>query len=287
MMRNDPNDNRKYNYCYKITNHINKMIYIGVHRTDNINDNYMGSGKLIKRSIFKYGIENFTKEILAFFDTYKEALEYERKIVTIDFIEEDTNYNLREGGYGNCALSTIQKAIISESKKQLYANNEQYREKMNIIFKDPIRNTKIGKKVKTWILENPELHKEKMDKINYNPTKIKKTAAKHRGMKRSDEAKRNMSISHLNLSAEQKKAKSGVGCFYIINNETKEVKRHIGEIPLGWSRGSGPKKNKERYKSLNKGSFFAYNIHTGELIRLQQGTEIPQHYIKGRPTKNG
>jgi len=53
---------------YKTTNKINGKIYIGKDTTSN--PQYLGSGKLIKRAILKYGVENFTKEILDQTDDY-------------------------------------------------------------------------------------------------------------------------------------------------------------------------------------------------------------------------
>ena len=47
-------DKMKY-IIYKITNLVNGYIYIGQHGTNNINDDYMGSGRALKRA-FK---ENF------------------------------------------------------------------------------------------------------------------------------------------------------------------------------------------------------------------------------------
>lgn len=88
------------NYLYKITNLINNKVYIGVHKTNNINDNYMGSGTAITRAIKKYGVENFQKEILEFFSTYDEALQREQEIVDNNFILREDTYNLRSGGIG-------------------------------------------------------------------------------------------------------------------------------------------------------------------------------------------
>ena len=56
--------NTSMNYLiYKITNTVNNKIYVGCHKTQNVNDNYMGSGKILQHAIAKYGISKFTKEI--------------------------------------------------------------------------------------------------------------------------------------------------------------------------------------------------------------------------------
>lgn len=92
--------NKHLYYIYQITNTINGKIYIGVHQTSDVNDGYMGSGTVIRRSISKYGSENFKKEILEYFDSYDDALSKEKEIVTDEFLSRKDVYNLRRGGNG-------------------------------------------------------------------------------------------------------------------------------------------------------------------------------------------
>ena len=58
---------KNIHYMYKTTCVITKRYYIGIHSTSNINDDYLGSGKRLRYSVRKYGIENHVKEILNFF----------------------------------------------------------------------------------------------------------------------------------------------------------------------------------------------------------------------------
>lgn len=86
---------------YKTTNLVNNKIYIGIHSTNNLDDGYFGSGKLIIRAINKYGKENFIREILQEFDTREAALAEEAKIVDGEFIRRHDNYNCNTGGGHN------------------------------------------------------------------------------------------------------------------------------------------------------------------------------------------
>ncbi|NBW57647.1 hypothetical protein EBR43_07670 [bacterium] len=60
----------------------------------------MGSGKYINRAYEKHGVENFSKEIIQFYPDSKTMFEAESKIVDREFIKQDSNYNLAEGGHG-------------------------------------------------------------------------------------------------------------------------------------------------------------------------------------------
>ena len=93
-----------FHYVYEITNKINGKKYIGKHSTNNLNDKYMGSGVAISEAIKKYGIENFSKNILHLCDSEEESFKFE--LLEIEKVEATKNslyYNIASGGKGGVA----------------------------------------------------------------------------------------------------------------------------------------------------------------------------------------
>jgi len=88
-------------YIYKTTNLVNNKIYIGIHKSDNIkNDNYIGSGKELKRAIDAFGEDNFKRQILFEYNNKKVAYKMEAKIVDEEFVQRTDTYNMATGGEG-------------------------------------------------------------------------------------------------------------------------------------------------------------------------------------------
>jgi len=115
---------------YKITNRLNNKIYIGAHATKNINDNYMGSGTVLKKAFKKYGIENFDKDILYTLETEEEMYNKEAELVNESFIKREDTYNLKLGGIGGWTYINKNKLNQTEkAKKASLKNLEKANEK--------------------------------------------------------------------------------------------------------------------------------------------------------------
>ena len=138
---------KKYYTIYKITNLVNKMIYIGCHITNNLNDNYLGSGTYIRKDIKKLGKSNFSKEILFNFDNAAEMFAKEAEIVNEQFILDENTYNIVLGGrdfniIGNVVVKDQQGTIFMVNKNDpRYLSGELKYIKTNTV---PVRD-KFGK----------------------------------------------------------------------------------------------------------------------------------------------
>jgi len=109
----------KYYTIYKITNLINGHFYLGAHCTNDLNDEYMGSGILISRAITFYGKENFRKETVLLCKSYKHMFKEERKIITKKVISNPLCYNLITGGKRK-SKNTVKVRIKSKACKELF-----------------------------------------------------------------------------------------------------------------------------------------------------------------------
>ncbi len=101
---------------YRITNLINGKFYIGKHQTKDLNDGYMGSGRLLKQAVKKYGLDNFHKEILHVVQTEKEMDILEKILVVPD---QEINYNLCEGGKGGWSYVNRNGLQVSNKQKEI------------------------------------------------------------------------------------------------------------------------------------------------------------------------
>jgi hypothetical protein len=125
-------------YIYQTTNLINGHYYIGMH-VGELNDSYIGSGKILKQAINKYGKSNFKKEVLVICESEKELRIWEEKIVKLK-IKDPKCYNLAPGGQGG---SLIKYFSIQEQEE--------------------IRK-KASKAIREWNKQNPNKVKERQER---------------------------------------------------------------------------------------------------------------------------
>jgi len=113
---------------YQTTNLVNGKIYIGAHKTADLKDIYMGSGKILLHAIAKHGIDNFKKEILFEFDNPADMYSKEKELVNRDFIKSNSNYNINVGGNGGFDYINATKSTAARSahgKLGYIANKEK------------------------------------------------------------------------------------------------------------------------------------------------------------------
>lgn len=211
-----------YYLVYKVTNLVNGKIYIGCHKTNNLDDGYMGSGSRLYYAKKKYGIENFKKEILKFCESTDEMLAEEAQIVNEKFLQRNDVYNLTVGGLGSWFFTNSSPAIIR-------ARNAKCTQlKLDKIKNDPVFRQRISAAAS---VHNTAGHSAKNNKLhNKNKPQCQK------GAKRSEECKRKQSLSHTGRKNSQ------FGTVWVYHPELKCSQKILKENIMlfqvdGWMRG--------------------------------------------------
>jgi|TARA_B110000908_G_scaffold83766_1_gene100229 hypothetical protein len=125
---------RKYHIIYKTTCLITNRFYVGMHSTDNLEDGYIGSGKLLWRSVNKHGKENHATEILETLPDRSSLKEREKHIVNEKFLKDKMCMNLAIGGNGGAGTMTkeqLSKGAVNANKVKW--SNPEFRSKMSLM----------------------------------------------------------------------------------------------------------------------------------------------------------
>src|SRR5574343_1086439 len=93
-------DLNKFHFIYRTTNLLNGRYYVGLHSTNDVYDNYIGSGTRLWNEVNKYGLENFKREIVEYLPSRQELKERERSLVNEDKMKDPLCLNLKFGGEG-------------------------------------------------------------------------------------------------------------------------------------------------------------------------------------------
>lgn len=105
---------KAYHFIYKTTCLITNKCYYGLHSTDDLEDGYLGSGKIIRLSVKKYGKENHVRVIVEMLPDRKSLCLREAEIVNRELLRDEMCMNLIPGGnaYLEETFERISKALI-------------------------------------------------------------------------------------------------------------------------------------------------------------------------------
>lgn len=110
-----------YGYVYEIINSVNGKTYVGSRKLalDRRWRQYMGSGKLIKQAIAKYGIEHFRKRLIGYAPTPEELVELEGDWIIRQQALGLAQYNLFVSGHaGGDTFSKLNAKTLEEVRRR-------------------------------------------------------------------------------------------------------------------------------------------------------------------------
>lgn len=173
-----------YGYIYKTTNILTEKIYIGqTCKQGKDFDYYFGSGTILKLSIKKYGIHNFTKEILRICKSQKELDVFEEiYIKRFDSINSKIGYNILSENPVGCGDKNPMKIESVKIKNSILRRGKKASEEAKSNLSKALKGRKLSEEHKNNISKGNKgkIHSEETIMKISNAKKGKKFSAKHK-----------------------------------------------------------------------------------------------------------
>ena len=235
-----------YGYIYKTTNLIDGKIYIGQKKSPKfLGKRYLGSGKILKQAVSKYGKDNFKVELIEEIDCLEKM--DEREIYWI----AQYNATNREIGYNRSEGGNVNRTMVGENNP-FYGkhHSEETRKKISELTRSRMSGKHLNKETKQKIRER-ELGKIVSDETRQKLRDNAKNNPNYgmRGKHVSEETKKKLS------EAKKGKPSHAKGSVHITNDiEDKMI--HLEELDYYLSQGwrLGRKKfSKDACINISKG----------------------------------
>lgn len=116
-------------FLYRTTWQPTGEFYCGMHKTERVDDGYLGSGLRLTRKLRKHGRNEFTREILSFHSSFDELKQAERELITEEMLQNPLCLNLVIGGLGGIGPGHLGTALGVARNKWLWKNDPQFQAK--------------------------------------------------------------------------------------------------------------------------------------------------------------
>ena len=253
---------KKHYLIYQITNTVNNKIYIGKHITENVDDDYFGSGKYLRYAQEKYGLDKFIKTILFELQNKEEMNLLEQCVVTKEFCDRTDTYNINVGGDGGWSYV-----------------NETY---------DHDKRVRNGKRWIQQLNEHPEhtyayklKHMSDDERLEHSlklSNSIKRVwkinGHNWLGKHHSEASKEKMKATNAKYHPHSGKNNHMTGKHWYKDPNSKQYGAFKdGEQPNGWIRGKYLTENERTLAGLSgKGKVWIRSIDTNEAMRVDKDT---------------
>ena len=196
------------------------MKYIGKHYGE-LDDTYLGSGKLLKQDILKYGKDNFTKSILHISNDDLENSEKEKQFIALyNAVSNPLFYNIHEDGRGGNTTADYSPEEKEDLRRKL---SEINRGKNNGMYgKHHTEQTKAF--LSYWAEFERDNSHYKTDEFRQKMSKL--TSGINNGMygkKHTEESKQKMSINSKGKTAGNKNGMYGKSGNNALNGKRIEM----------------------------------------------------------------
>jgi hypothetical protein len=201
---------KKFHFIYKTTNILSGRYYIGMHSTDDLEDDYLGSGNRLRLAVRKHGKENFVREILEFLPDRQSLKKRESEIVNLDEVAKEDCMNLTVGG-DEWAVKANKIHLEKLKNDEGYKSN--FKQNVSDGLKASYQNGRKGKNYHSW-----------------------------KGQTFSDETKRKMSESSKGCGTGKTNSQYGT-CWITKEGNNKKIKKEELDTHLtqGWVKGRNMK----------------------------------------------